>query len=82
MVERLLTIVKPSSGGSSSLGGGIVISFGLSVNRNSDVVSFAKGTLRAIQADIRGAIPAYSDLATKYHLQDLNDRITDGLNPR
>ena len=82
MVERLLTIVKPSSGGSSSLGGGIVISFGASVNRNSDIVSFAKGTLRSIQSDIRGAIPAYSDLATKYHLQDLNDRITDGLNPR
>ncbi|ULQ50775.1 zinc-dependent metalloprotease [Flavihumibacter fluvii] len=81
MVERLLTIVKPSSGGSSSVGA-IIISFGASVNRNSDIISFAKGTLRSIQADIRAAIPAYADNATKYHLQDLNDRITEGLNPR
>jgi len=81
MVERLLSIVKPSAGGSSSLGS-IIISFGASVNRNSDIVSYAKGTLRAIQADIRAAIPAYSDTATKYHLQDLNDRINEGLNPR
>jgi Met-zincin/Domain of unknown function (DUF5117)/Domain of unknown function (DUF5118) len=81
MVERLLTIVKPSSGGTSSLGS-IVISFGTSVNRNSDIVSFAKGTLRAIQADLRAALPAYADTVSKYHLQDLNDRITEGLNPR
>jgi hypothetical protein len=81
MVERLLNIIKPSSGGSSSLGS-ITISFGVSVNRNSDVISYAKGTLRAIQADIRAAVPAYTDTATKYHLQDLNERISEGLNPR
>lgn len=81
MVERLLTIVKPSSGGTSSIGT-LVITFGASVNRNSDIISFAKGTLRALQAEIRTATPAYTDAATKFHLQDLNDRITDGLNPK
>lgn len=78
LVERLLTIVKPPAPAASA-GGGITIRFGPSIDRNSDVVSFARGTLKAIQAELKIALPAYTDTATKYHLQDLIDRITDGL---
>lgn len=77
LVERLITLIKPGSGPSTSMGGGITISFGPSVNRNSDMISLAKGSLRAIQASIRAAIPGYADAASRYHLQDLNERITD-----
>ncbi|MBZ5859460.1 zinc-dependent metalloprotease [Flavihumibacter profundi] len=81
LVERLVTIIKPSSPAPLSLGT-ITISFGPSISRNSDIISFAKGTLRSIQAEIRAALPAYSDTATKYHLQDLNERISDGFSAK
>ncbi|ULQ58338.1 zinc-dependent metalloprotease [Flavihumibacter rivuli] len=81
MVERLIALVKPAP--APALGQGLVITIGGgSSNRNSDAISFAKGTLRSIQAEIRTAIPAYADPATKYHLQDLNDRITDALSAK
>lgn len=79
MVERLLAFVKPPSAAPASLSSGIFISFAPSISRNSDAISFAKGTLRAIQADIRAAMASYPDAASKYHLQDLIDRISDGL---
>lgn len=77
LVERLITLIKPGGGPSTSMGGGITISFGPSISRSSDIISLAKGSLRAIQASIRAAIPAYGDAASRYHLQDLNERITD-----
>lgn len=78
MTERLLTFIKPATA-PASLGGGITISFGPTISRNSDAISFARGTLRTLQSEIRLALPAYTDTATRYHLQDLLDRITDGL---
>jgi hypothetical protein len=78
MVERLLTFLKPASG-PASLCGGITISFGPTISRNSDALSYARGTLRSLQSEIRTALPSYTDTATRYHLQDLLDRINDGL---
>lgn len=81
-VERLsglATIIPASSGG----GGGIVITFGPSVDvKKTDIMSVARGTLRALKAEIAAAIPAYSDKMSRYHLQDLNERIDRVLNPR
>lgn len=81
-VERLsglATITPASSGG----GGGIVITFGPSVDvKKTDIMSVARGTLRALKAEIAAAIPAYSDKMSRYHLQDLNERIDRVLNPR
>ncbi|MCF1714282.1 zinc-dependent metalloprotease [Flavihumibacter sp. RY-1] len=78
MVERLLTFLKPATA-PASLGGGITISFGPTISRNSDALSYARGTLRSLQTEIRTALPSYTDTATRYHLQDLLDRINDGL---
>jgi hypothetical protein len=78
MVERLLTFLKPATA-PASLGGGITISFGPTISRNSDALSYARGTLRSLQTEIRTALPAYTDTATRYHLLDLLDRINDGL---
>ncbi len=81
-VERLIGLAKPpTTGGSASLGG-VTISFGPGVNRNSDIVSIAKGHLRSLLPQLRNAAGAYSDPVTKYHFQDLTDRINNLLNPR
>jgi hypothetical protein len=81
-VERLGGIVNPAGGGSGG-GFGIIISFGPSIDvKKSDIISVAKGTLRSLKAEITAALPAYTDRMSRYHLQDLNDRIENILNPK
>lgn len=48
----------------------------------SDIRSAAKGQLRTLRSEIRSAIPRMSDTMSKYHLQDVNDRIEMILDPR
>lgn len=80
-VERMGTLA--TSMPSAPVGGGIVISFGPSIDvKKTDIMSVARGTLRALKAEITAALPAYSDKMSRYHLQDLNDRIDRILNPR
>ena len=81
-VERLSGLAAITSAPSGG-GGGIVISFGPSVDvKKTDIMSVARGTLRALKAEIAAAIPAYGDKMSRYHLQDLNERIDRVLNPR
>jgi hypothetical protein len=81
-VERLSSLAAITSAPSGS-GGGIVITFGPSVDvKKTDIMSVARGTLRALKAEIAAAIPAYGDKMSRYHLQDLNERIDRVLNPR
>jgi Met-zincin/Domain of unknown function (DUF5117)/Domain of unknown function (DUF5118) len=49
--------------------------------RVSDLLSVAKGTLRTLRSDIKVALPTITDRMTKYHLQDILDRIELILNP-
>ncbi len=83
-IERLGTIINPSSGGGMpSFGGGIIISFGPSIDpKKTDIVSIAKGTLRSLKSDISTALPGISDKMTRYHLQDIVDRIGKILDPK
>ncbi|MBI1781328.1 MAG: zinc-dependent metalloprotease [Sphingobacteriales bacterium] len=80
--ERLISLINPSN--SSGTGGfSIVISFGPTVdNKKTDIISVAKGTLRSLLAEIRAAIPTTTDKLTRYHLQDVADRIDKTLNPK
>ncbi len=78
LVERMLTLIKPSTAPAVSLAG-ISISFSPTVSKTNDVISFVRGNLRSLQTELRAAAIAYPDAASKYHLQDLNDRITDAL---
>lgn len=81
-IERMGAIVAPAPASASSPGG-FVITFGPVVDpKKTDIVSVAKGTLRALKAEIVAAIPAYSDKMSRYHLQDLNDRIGKILDPK
>ncbi|HTN06713.1 zinc-dependent metalloprotease [Agriterribacter sp.] len=81
-VERVGQIINPAA--ISPLGG---ISFRIGApaamtdTRKSDIISVLKGNLRALQAEIKAVLPATGDRMTKYHLQDVNDRITEILDP-
>ncbi|HET9055731.1 MAG TPA: zinc-dependent metalloprotease [Chitinophagaceae bacterium] len=81
-VERLINIINPSS---APITGGIsiTISFGPVVDsRKTDVISVAKGSLRSLLAEIKRAIPTTTDKLTRFHLQDVAERIDKALNPR
>jgi hypothetical protein len=82
-VERLSSLANIVPAAAGGGGGGIIISFGPSIDvKKTDIISVARGTLRALKAEIAAAIPAYGDKMSRYHLQDLNDRIDRVLNPR
>ena len=79
--ERLIRIVVPDP----AAGMMPVVQFGQAAPglnpRNSDVISVAKAQLRALQSEIRTALPLYTDAATRAHLMDVSDRITAALDP-
>ena len=79
-VERVAAIVNPPS---TPTGGGIIIFFGPTLDmRKTDIVSVAKGTLRSLRAEINAALTVYTDKMSRYHLQDVSERIERVLNPR
>jgi len=80
-VEKFNTIISPGAPASSSFGG-IVITFGGGDIKKTDIVSVAKGTLRSVKADISAALPSITDKMTRYHLQDMLDRIGRILDPK
>ena len=49
---------------------------------NTDVISMARAQLSALRSQINAAIPATSDKMSKYHLQDVSERIKFALDPR
>jgi hypothetical protein len=72
-VESLIDAANPSTPVISGLPAGFVV--GASATKNTDVTSFAKGYLKSLQSEFNSAIPLIADKATKYHYQDLADRI-------
>jgi hypothetical protein len=80
-VERMIGLIRPGSVGTLGAGPGISISFGPDASR-SDIPSVSKAHLRQLRSEILSALPAYTDNMSRYHLQDLADRIKDALNPK
>lgn len=78
-VERLGSMVNPPS--SSPSGGiSITITIGPVVEpRKSDIISVAKAELRILRDEIRQALPGYPDRMSRYHLQDVQERIEKAL---
>jgi hypothetical protein len=85
-VETLGNLITGTTGGLriNGVGGRTASALGItSVNiRTSDIISVAKGTLRTLKTDITAALPAIQDKMTRYHLQDVLERINFILNPK
>lgn len=78
-VERLISLTSASSTNITS--GTITLTFGVDTKTN-DISSYTKGQLRALLAELTAAIPVTADKLTKYHYQDLADRIRGALDPK
>ncbi|MGE5518286.1 MAG: zinc-dependent metalloprotease [Candidatus Dadabacteria bacterium] len=82
-VDRLVNNLTPDNSPtpvvSTGRGGGQTMSSDYS--KTSDAISIVKAQLRSLQSEIRAALPVYKDAESRAHLQDINDRITEALNP-
>ena len=68
--ERLIAIVQPVTGAKD----GITAARG---NDNGDLIAIAKAGLKALKEKIRLALPGIQDNLSRYHLQDVLERITN-----
>ncbi|WP_461788008.1 zinc-dependent metalloprotease [Pedobacter sp.] len=83
-VEKLISIVNPPTAPANAAqtfgrGGGSGAPAGLSANQ-TDVISVVKGQLRELGKAIKANSAA--DTLTKYHLEDLSDRIEQALDAK
>jgi hypothetical protein len=60
---------------------GLAILFGGDI-KNTDVPSIARANLNELKTQIMAAIPQTTDKLSKYHLQDVLERIKQALNPK
>ncbi len=77
-VEKLISLINPGKTTPTltfSFGGPVV-----NIN-NTDVTSVVRGVLKSLQSEINAAIPGTTDKMSKYHLQDVADRIKDAFTP-
>ncbi|MBS1661722.1 MAG: zinc-dependent metalloprotease [Bacteroidetes bacterium] len=79
-VEALIAIVNPAPPPSTGIPG-LVIFFGPST-KNTDLPSIAKAELASLRNQLLAAVPATTDKLSRYHLQDLSERIRLALNPK
>ena len=79
--EALINILNPPVGGItfsfSALG-----NLGSTNIKSTDVVSIARGHLVALRSKLVAAIPGTTDKMSKYHLEDVAERIKRALEPR
>lgn len=79
-VESLIAFVNPAPPPSTGIPG-LLILFGPNT-KNTDLPSIAKAELAGLRSQLLAAIPATTDKLSRYHLQDLAERIRQALNPK
>lgn len=80
--EQLVNNLKSDGMPTITLSSGRGFAMPSDFSRTTDAMSIAKAQLRILQAEIRAALPAYKDAASRAHLMDVNDRITEVLEPK
>lgn len=81
-VEKLGNMLEPAAPTITIGGLGGSFQASASVSKNSDAISITKAQLRSLASEIRLAMAGYNDSNSKFHLQDVLDRINDFLNPK
>lgn len=80
-VERLATLLNPPAASVGAAGGNpFAQQTGLS--KLNDAISILKGHARSLGSEIRTALPSITDTVTRYHLQDVLDRLNEALDPK
>jgi hypothetical protein len=77
-VERMIALLGPAA---TIQSGSFTISFGPDVKK-TDISSLVRAHLTLLRNEMTAAAPFIQDNMTRYHLQDLAERIRVALNPR
>ena len=70
----------PANAGNPMLG--MMQGGGNSAADKSDAISVAKGSLKILRSEVKAAIPVTTDRMSRYHLEDVVDRINEILDPK
>ena len=81
-VNTLVNILNPPSAAPALSFGNVVVMGGGSQIDKYDVKSVVRAHLQRLRSDANAAAASQTDLMTKYHFQDISDRITKALNPK
>ncbi len=87
-VEKLIALLNPQPSNAPSSGGFNSPFFPASPPspvadpKKSDVISLARAHLVQLQAEINASLTAMTDKMSRYHLQDVNARIKQALEPK
>jgi hypothetical protein len=77
-VERMIALLNPTA--APVVISGFSISFGPDTKK-TDISSMVRAHLSSLRNELVSAAPAYADNMSRYHLQDLAERIKQALNP-
>jgi hypothetical protein len=81
-VESLISLMNPAPPAvPANLPRGLLLFFGVDT-KNTDIPSIARAHLTALRKRILAAVPSASDNLSRYHLQDVAERIKQALEPR
>jgi hypothetical protein len=80
-VDALIGLLQPADQPRQAEGRGVAALMSANT-KNTDVVSVARAQLVALQGQIRAAVPRTTDKMSKYHLQDVSNRIKQALDPK
>ncbi|MET7001638.1 zinc-dependent metalloprotease [Chitinophaga defluvii] len=81
-VSNLIELIKPPA---SNASGALAAMMGMAVGPNpakTDVGSIARAQLNILKNEVRNAAAAAPDNMSRYHLQDLSERINKALDPK
>ncbi len=78
--DRLISLLNPT--GPAITGISSTFQIITTDTKNTDVTSVARGQLRTLQSEINAALPGTTDRLSKYHLQDVSERIKRALDPK
>lgn len=79
--ERMISLLGNNAGGGMTLSMGGSMSMGADAKK-TDVSSVVRAHLTALRSEIQAATASMPDAMSKYHLQDVAERIKNGLDPK
>ncbi len=79
-VESLISILSPA-GAPTGISPGLILLFGPNT-KNTDLPSIVRAELSELRTQIQANLPMMTDRLSRYHLQDLAERIRRALDPR
>jgi hypothetical protein len=82
--EKLISLLKPAKANVQSVPVGVTYGYSVRVVEleKTDLPSITRAHLNSLRNSIQAAIPKTTDKMSKYHLQDLSQRIKSALDPK